>query len=337
VIADAAAGFQSDFLIKTGGTDGFSSPAWRSQYNSFATWHQMPPFIIGMADQSGSYSDWLALPLGERGSTGGFFMVTPDLRFPQGGTRTTQQADQTLAQCTVANLKCKRYFYNRPTADDQLSGQGWGFSNYGFMRFRSWNQLGDAGSQRDGKTPVFMKAELDLLRAEGLYRQGDFAGAAALINISRTRGMLCQDGTAPGAAAPPATCTFTSTGAQSPYAAGGGLPAITVFDATTPVPGGAACVPKVPAAPAFNAASCGNLWEALKWEKRVETIMTHWLSWYFDGRGWGDLADGTPLYLPVPYQDWLARGKPANLIYDTGVGVTSAPNSATVGVGTYGW
>jgi hypothetical protein len=108
-------------------------------------------------------------------------------------------------------------------------------------------------------------------------------------------------------------------------------------DNSTPVPGGAACVPKVPAAPAFNAATCGTLWEALKYEKRMETAYMIWLGWYFDGRRWGDLAKGTPLFLPVPYQDWLARGKDQAAIYDTGEGLLSAPNSATPAAGTYGW
>ena len=327
VINDAAEGFQSDFQIFTG-TGGFGNIQWRSQYNAFATWHQMPPFIIGMADQSGSYSDWLAQPLGDRGSTGGFFMTTPDLRFPQGATRGTQQSDVTLASCNTAASRCKRYFYNRPTADDQLSGQGWGFSNYGYVRFRSWAQTGDNGLRREGKTVVFTLAELDLLRAEGHYRLGQFGLAGPLINNTRTRGMLCQNGSTPGGT----NCT-----AAQAVAWGGGLPALVAFDATTPVPGGAACVPKVPAAPAFNAASCGNMWEALKWEKRMEAGFTHWLSWYLDSRGWGDLARGTPLFLPVPFQDWLARGKAQADIYHTGEGIGSAQNSAQATIGTYGW
>lgn len=56
------------------------------------------------------------------------------------------------------------------------------------------------------------------------------------------------------------------------------------------------CVPRLPDG------QCGGLMEMLKWEKRMET---QWKgpflsSWYFDGRGWGDLHAGTFLHLPVP-------------------------------------
>lgn len=56
------------------------------------------------------------------------------------------------------------------------------------------------------------------------------------------------------------------------------------------------CVPKLPDG------SCGDLWEMLKWEKRMETMVwgVHSVSWYFDGRGWGDLYEGTQTQMPVP-------------------------------------
>ena len=56
------------------------------------------------------------------------------------------------------------------------------------------------------------------------------------------------------------------------------------------------CVPKLP----DN--SCGDLFEMLKWEKRLETVFVGLATapWYFDGRGWGDLFKDTPLHLPVP-------------------------------------
>jgi len=56
------------------------------------------------------------------------------------------------------------------------------------------------------------------------------------------------------------------------------------------------CVPKLPDG------TCGDLFEMLKWEKRLETMLwgVHSNSWYFDGRGWGDLYRGTQTTLPVP-------------------------------------
>jgi len=86
------------------------------------------------------------------------------------------------------------------------------------------------------------------------------------------------------------------------------------------------CVPKLPDG------SCGNLWEMLKWEKRLETQFLGPLriGWYLDGRGWGDLMEGTLLELPVPYSVMLYLGRtPYNL---GGVGGSSAAP-----VGTYGY
>jgi hypothetical protein len=115
-----------------------------------------------------------------------------------------------------------------------------------------------------------------------------------------------------------------------------GLPAITNFSATAPVPGGPTdCVPKVPVAP-FNIVACGTLWDALKYEKRIETAYTHYAPWYLDGRGWGELPKDTPLFWAVPFQDLQARGTPTSAIYGTGPGAGNAPNS-TAGPSVYGW
>ena len=59
---------------------------------------------------------------------------------------------------------------------------------------------------------------------------------------------------------------------------------------------GANCVPKVPRRPDFNTVGCGNLLEAIKYEKRIETAYTHFSAWYLDERGWGDLPDDTPIF-----------------------------------------
>jgi hypothetical protein len=298
--------------VMTGTTQGgTASISWRQQYNDFTTWHQMPAFIIGMADTTDNYAAWLAQPLGDRGSgNNGFFMVTPDLRFPQGGTRAAQQADLALSACEAAGTTCKRYFRNRPAGSDQFGGNGWGWSNYDFVRFRSWHSRGDAGTARVGRALIMPVAEMNLLKAEGLFRLGQYANAATEINRTRTAGMV------------------------GGVATGGGLPAITAFDATSPVPGGENCVPKIPAG---SALACGNMFEAMKWEKRMETAYTHYLSWYLDSRRWGDLAEGTPLFIPVPYQDWQARGLPSEQIYHTGNVIGAAPGSAMAGKGTYGW
>lgn len=301
VIADAQNGITADHQIITSTTVGPTN-AWRATYDTYGLWHQMPPFIIGMADVSGSYAAYMATPLGERGAGNqAFFMVTPDLRFPQGASRSAQQADFAITSCQGASQTCKRYFVNRVAGGDQFAGEAWAWSNYDFVRFHSWRIAGDATAQ-NGKTPFMVKPEMDMLQAEGLIRTGNYAAAAALVNITRVKS---------------------------------GLPAITAFDLTSPVPGGANCVPKVPVAP-YNVIACGNLWEAMKYEKRIETAFTHYAPWFLDSRGWGDLPADVPLFWAVPYQDLQARGYGIAQIYGAGLGAGNAPNSVAA-KGTYGW
>lgn len=84
------------------------------------------------------------------------------------------------------------------------------------------------------------------------------------------------------------------------------------------------CVPKLPNG------TCGNLFEMLKWEKRVEQFMTVYGGWYFDSRGWGDLPIGTYLHYPVPARELEVR---QTALYTFG-GV-GEPGSAPLG--TYGY
>jgi hypothetical protein len=314
VIADAQNGFTADHLITVDATNG-PFTGWRRIYDPISgggSWHQMPPFIIGMGDVSGNYETWLNTALGARGAGNvGFFMVTPDLRFPQGATRAAQQADFKIQDCEVNGgqvngpgiaASCKRYFVNRASADP-LTGAGWGWSNYDFARFHWMFAKGAAGNPRTGDFLFFPKAEVDMLQAEGLIRTSKFAEAATLINLTRVKN---------------------------------GLPAITTFDGTSPVPGGASCVPRVPVGPTATSTVCGNMMEAMKWEKRMETAYTHVAPWFLDGRGWGDLPEGTALFWSVPYQELQVRGYAVNQIYGAGPGVGNAPNSVAAKSG-YGW
>ncbi|HEV7594022.1 MAG TPA: hypothetical protein VGO33_03410 [Gemmatimonadaceae bacterium] len=165
-------------------------------------------------------------------------------------------------------------------------------SQYEHYRFQALYTNG-----RVGNFTLMPKAEIDLLAAEAYFRLGDFTNAAAKINISRV-GI-------------------------------GGLPP--VVGAGT-VPGGNACVPRVPdPAQNFQKAKCGDLFEALKWEKRLETAYIVYGAWYFDSRGWGDLAEGTALEWPVPYQELDTRVRP---YYNLG-GIGGKSAAATKG--TYGY
>lgn len=86
------------------------------------------------------------------------------------------------------------------------------------------------------------------------------------------------------------------------------------------------CVPKLPNG------TCGDLWEMLKWEKRMETYFTgpNYTTWFYDGRGWGDLYINTPQQWPMPAAEAGVLGLTVTT-YGGGANEFSAPKS------TYNW
>lgn len=202
----------------------------------------------------------------------------------------TRDAQQTAAGSSKP-VPAGQYFRNRAPGEDVI-GDPLGNTMYDHYRFRAFYD-----ASRIGTFPVFTKAENDLLAAEGYIRQSNWAAAMAKINTSRTAS---------------------------------GLPALAgITSLTDPVPGGNACVPHVPQPPSFTSSACGNIWEAMKWEKRMETAYTHSGAWFFDSRGWGDLPEGTPLQWPVPWQEMDTRVEGFYALGGCG-------GQAAAGVSTYG-
>jgi hypothetical protein len=256
--------------------------AWVAQHFASANWHQMSQFWLGMADTSGGYDAWLGTAPLLRSP---FTVVTPDRRFPQGTSRAAQNAATVPGTFTGTP-----YFRNRPPGGDS-PGDAIAISQYDFFRSRSFRT-----ADRTGPYPVMTRAEMRLLAAEGalrLGRAGDFARAAVLIDSSRVgRGQL------------------------SSLAAAGLADTVTPVPGVNGVPGSNSCVPRVPD-PAKNyfGTKCGNIWDALKWEYRMETAYTGYGMWFFAGRGWGDLPEGTALNWPVPNQEMDSRSE---AFYSTG-------------------
>jgi hypothetical protein len=265
VIADTQNGITADFIVNADATLGWSL-GWRSQLGVDATWSQMTPMILGMADTTLAYDAWLQTPLDKRSP---FLLRTPDKRFPSGETRAIQTAIQGSSRAGTPAGSIL-YYINRPAGDDKI-GEPWG--NWFYDNWRFWGPRAAGGN---GPVVAFAVAENDLLQAEGQYRKGNVAATTALIDKTRVRA---------------------------------GLPALAgvVTTLTGTVPGGNACVPRVPQAPSFTTTACGSLFEALKWEKRVETAFTGYAQWWLDSRGWGDLVEGTALEWAVPWQELFAR------------------------------
>jgi hypothetical protein len=182
VVAEATAGIDSDLMVDMNPSLGWDYQ-WLATTLHFrdANWHQMTPYIIGMADVSGGFEAWLQQ---NRDLREPFLIITPDLRFPQGATRAAQTRP---AADDNSPLPEGQYFRNRNAGKDQAA-VGWRNSFYDHYRHRAFGAAG-----RIGAFPLLTKAEVDMLAAEGYLRQGpqqNTAAAAQLINITRTRAGL---------------------------------------------------------------------------------------------------------------------------------------------------
>ena len=205
-------------------------------------------------------------------------------------------ATRTEQQSGTAQLPAGQYFRNRPPGDD-TAGDPLGNSAYDHYRFR-----GIYDANQVAPFPTLTKAEVDMLAAEGYIRTSQWGPAMAKINPTRQAA---------------------------------GLPPLAgISSLNDPVPGGLGCVPRVPVYSGGSyQAVCGNIMEAMKWEKRMEGIYTGYGNWFVDSRGWGDLPEGTPVNFPVPWDEKDSR----RAAFTTAVGGCArlgTPESA--GASTYG-
>jgi hypothetical protein len=96
--------------------------------------------------------------------------------------------------------------------------------------------------------------------------------------------------------------------------ANGELPPVTI-DGPPNTPG---CVPRK-----LNG-SCGSLWDALRYEKRMEGLGVSGVIAYFDARGWQTLSQNSIIHLPIPGRE-LAVLQQANYTFGGPGGDGSAP------------
>jgi hypothetical protein len=52
------------------------------------------------------------------------------------------------------------------------------------------------------------------------------------------------------------------------------------------------------------------LWDALMYEKRIETYGIEGIIPFADARGWGQLVEGSPIHFPLPARELEVIGKP---------------------------
>lgn len=153
--------------------------------------------------------------------------------------------------------------------------------------FYFYHRAGRGTTWETGPQLVLTVTEKNLLRAEALIRLGRAAEAVPLINLSRV--------------------------------ANGELPPVTI-DGPPNEPG---CVPRK-VRPGPMQGQCGSLWDALRYEKRIENAGIDQTTAYLDARGWQSLVIGTPLQFPVPALELQLRSQPIYTYGGVG-GPMSAP------------
>jgi hypothetical protein len=95
--------------------------------------------------------------------------------------------------------------------------------------------------------------------------------------------------------------------------ANGNLPPVTVNGP----PNNASCVPRK------DDGTCGDLWDALMYEKRLEMFGVEPIIAYTDQRGWGKLVPGTMIHFPITGRELQTLGLPVYTFGGSGPG--SAP------------
>jgi len=214
-------------------------------------------WVVGPADSAQGFVNWVATPVANRVA---FQVRTTDRRIQGPGGPDTPGKYVGFNQNNI--FTASRGTYR--------------FSWYYFHRY------GTGDSWREGPVPAMLVSEMNLLKAEGLLRQGNAAGAAALINQTRV--------------------------------ANGELPPVDV-DGPPDEPG---CVPRK-----LNG-DCGSLWDALRYEKRIEGLGMSGVIAFMDARGWQTLPENTILQLPVPGAELAVLQRPLYTYGGPG-GQSSAP------------
>ena len=268
-----------------------SSPAWSYAMNQIYLYAQWGQASSFIIGMADTSGAYDAWLAAPNANKVSFPVVTADRRFPRGNDRATQS---NLTNSPLVPRDSLQYLRNRSGGD--APSDVYGQSQYDFYRFQPWYNVSRIGA---GAPAMLSRNQVDMLQAEGNIRAGEWTNAMLLINRYRTRAGL------------PALVGITARG--------------------QPVPGSAnGCIPRVPKGPAFTSAACGDIWEAMKWEFRMENMYVGYAAWYFPSRGWGDLPEGTPLHWPVPWQEMDTRRQ---AFYNLGgVGGTDG----AVGKGTYG-
>lgn len=265
VVSDIDNGVTTDWSMRY---SWFGSPFSNSMVAQFSNqtigWNQMSYMMYGMADQSGMYQDWLSFPVGDRHPN-----------FPDDSPRLIHTPDQRFPQGETLeeqseNPGMPHGLTGSPHiiifGSDVDAGRSWGQPARGTHRWSYYRDAKTTYHRLAGDDPTDVP-EITMAEMRLLRAEAHFHGGPV----------------SAGEVADAINITREAAGLAPTDAAGTN----------------ADCVPRLPDG------TCGDLFEMLKWEKRNETA---WFgmnanTWWFDGRGWGDLYLGTALQTPMPCLD----------------------------------
>ncbi len=162
VIAEADKGITENFGPMADASF-WEGPWWdllKSYGGTYPGWARMDLRFYGMADTDGDYQAWLAKPAAQRTQ---FLINTPDRRITGAGGPQTDGTHVIFAGDCPFRLERGTYHC----------------SQYADGRWLEYTVT------KTGQMTEFMVREVKLLKAEGLMRTGDRAGAAAIINETR--------------------------------------------------------------------------------------------------------------------------------------------------------
>ncbi|HUF51840.1 MAG TPA: RagB/SusD family nutrient uptake outer membrane protein [Longimicrobiales bacterium] len=181
----------------------------------------------------------------------------------------------------------RRITGNTPTSNGAYLRYLTAFSGYNTnlgLNHRSfyswWRRINYQGANHTaGHFALATEDENRLYRAEAMLRLGRLQEAAELINVTRTRGQKAGN-------------TTWATNLP-PVTAAGGVPTVN-----------GACVPR------RADGTCGDLMDALMYERDIELIGIESTRSWMDRRGFGQLRDGVFVHLPVPARWLVSFGLP---------------------------
>jgi hypothetical protein len=310
VLEHANKGVRSDFWVQATADNAVDS--YYKRYTENSSPFRIDNELVGPADSSGAFQSWAAAPLATRSSivirTRDRRIHGPDVFNGAGDTLLTggHKTPGVLIRPVISTTACsaaQRTAQNASAANcfnpnqQFSSSQGtYMWSNYAGNRYGAG--LASTDYWRTGRLVTTNAKEMEFLKAEAYIRLGQPALAVAIINA---QGRV--------------------TNGKLPALTVNGPPQSTAEELRT-------CVPK------RKDGTCGDLFDALRYEKRLELYGLEALIPWADARGWGLMVNGSICMLAIPNRETDAIGR-ADMNYTFGgntpgsVGLGPAASGAT--------